>query len=1259
MKKKIYAVRRGRETGIYREWPETQRQVKGFKGAEYRGFAYMTEREDEDETVELSLACAQAAAREYLRGASVAAEPAKDVGESQLSERYDEQAALEKELASVTDQKILKESGLERDSHGNSPWIAAMMKYFTQKSNEVLIDVEQYVGRYSCTSLYLLLLYMVLDETKILKTAPHRRTNSFSDYLVPDDLEPDDLPFGDDPRSVLDVWHDTESYVQLKKRFEEYGMEAVDVSEVRNRNALRAKKIWSSYGLLSKTTQSYMSMQRFMKEGGHTVMGLYLELVENPVYRQELLEVSGPFQNPDLEKGLSKKEEPEICLSVQDMVSQASAINIALTEKVVGQDDVIDKIEKSYFHSEKAVNAGAKKKGPRHVYLFAGPSGVGKTFSAEIIAETMGVDYKRFDMSAYSHYSNAQDLVGHSQTWKDARPGVLTEFVRDHPRCVLLFDEIEKACREVIVLFLQILDAGTCHDKYYEEDVDFRETIVIFTTNAGKQLYQDVRNENLTLLPDSVIIDALKKDLRPDSKEPFFPPEIISRMSSHTIIMFNHLRAGAILKIIKADLAAQMNALKDTHGYAVTIEQDHFAATALYSMGSGMDARNATALAGKFIDRGLYELLTLAEEKVGLSRRGGMRKIALEHDFTGMTDEIRQFYLGERDCVIAVFGQIEEIHDERLANNNVRVRISADPEEFLQILRKENVILTVVDYGYGRKEYGSNLGIADIQSEGSRIFSDIRAEYGDIPVYVMHGNAYSQRERQELCRLGAYGFIGRENVRTELYEAYAGICCQKVMETLALRHQRLAFDIRKELDEKQCVGKLVFCNFRLEAAVEAEDRERLLSVNMMPNKHWDDVYASASVKDELKYFVDFLKKPKEYIRKGAGIPKGVLLYGPPGTGKTSLAKVVATESGVSFLEVGADQLVIGGPKEVHQVFRIARKYAPAVLFIDEADAIGKVRTMSSEGRNITLNALLEEMDGFKKVDDKPVFVMAATNAPKEGLDPAFVRRFDLSVIIGLPDAHGRRWKFDCLLRQHASVFEVTSEEIDSIVSRSEGISFAKIENIIAAALREAIRSGRRVDDILLDEVFEKSNHGEARETSSLEKVKHTAYHEAGHALAYLCHGKIPDYISIVARGGHGGYVSGVCSECLTKKSLLESICEKLAGRAAELVCGYGLTPGAASDLQQATAYAKAMVCSYGMYKEEVGLAVQSKVELLYNEKAKNLINQILSEQLQEAMTIMNNNRQMLDRLANAVMNSPKKYLTQKEIKAVYNGSDES
>ena len=125
-----------------------------------------------------------------------------------------------------------------------------------------------------------------------------------------------------------------------------------------------------------------------------------------------------------------------------------------------------------------------------------------------------------------------------------------------------MFDEIEKACREVIVLFLQILDDGKCEDKHWNKSIDFRDTIVIFTTNAGKQLYQDAENENLTLLPDSAIIDAIKKDANPQSDVPYFPPEIISRMSSHTIIMFNHLRADAILKIIKTNLEKQIQLSK-------------------------------------------------------------------------------------------------------------------------------------------------------------------------------------------------------------------------------------------------------------------------------------------------------------------------------------------------------------------------------------------------------------------------------------------------------------------------------------------------------------------------------------------------------------------------------------------------------------------------------------------------------------------------------------------------------------------------
>lgn len=193
---------------------------------------------------------------------------------------------------------------------------------------------------------------------------------------------------------------------------------------------------------------------------------------------------------------------------------------------------------------------------------------------------------------------------------------------------------------------------------------------------------------------------------------------------------------------------------------------------------------------------------------------------------------------------------------------------------------------------------------------------------------------------------------------------------------------------------------------------------------------------------------------------------------------------------------------------------------------------------------------------------------------------------------------------------------------------------------------------------MLDEILENLKYGEARETGSLEAVKRTAYHEAGHALIPLYHNRVPEYMSIVARGGHNGYMlSDSSRESVTKESLLEQICEALGGRAAEMVYGYGLTAGASSDLKQATTYASWMVCELGMYEKEVGLAVISKDQLHFNEKAVNLINQILSEQLQEAIRIINEKKDALERLAEAVLNSEKKYLTRREIEAAYIGLD--
>lgn len=1242
MKKKIYAVKNGRKPGIYDNWTDTANQVLGYSNALYRGFTYRTEKEDEDDTVEMSYAWALKNANEYLAADSERPITENGSPEKKSGFREAEKAAVKEELESDSYKKILVPAGLETDSYGNSPWVVALLNH--HDTYPLRINTNEFTSRYSCEAIYTALLHLVLDGKQLLDGYEKKLQWNYSN-----------APFCDtsDEYNIEALWRRTKDYILLKERFEKYKMEAVDVSEVLYRH--QAQEATNALAYPKKLDTALIAMKTFIQEGGHTVMGLYRELVGNPLYRKALTSISGSFHNPDLTPPI--RRETYAPSSVTYIKEQTDAIAQKLYDNVVGQDDAIKAITDSFFGRELEILEGNTRPAPRHVFLFMGPSGVGKTFIADLISKEMDIPYQRFDMSAYSHETNAQDLVGHNSTWRGANPGILTEFVQDNPHCILLFDEIEKACREVIVLFLQILDAGRCEDKFHNEPVDFRDTIIIFTSNSGKQLYQDAEKENLTLLPKDVILDALRKDKKANSIEPNFPPEIVSRMSSYSVIMFNHLRVGHILEIIKRDLKKQVIG-KRKLGYDIESGIDLLTYTSLYFMGANMDARNATTLAGKFINEKLNGFLTCAEEKSGLDAHS--RKITWIHDFSEATDEIRQFYDGEKDCVIAIFGQADSIENPQLTANHVQIKITEDRSEFEAILSKDNVILAAVDYEYGTRKQKCSLSAIDRQSEGSSIFSYVINEYRDsIPLYILCDGieeSYSPSKRREFCRRGAWGFLHRGLLKTDLPAAYMNVCSQTAMETLVLRHQRLAYETIIDPGDAQTPGKIIFCNFTLETAAEAEDKDLLLSADMLPNKHWSDVRVSDLTEKELKSFIEYLKNPKIYIRKKARAPKGVLMTGPPGTGKTSLAKVVATESGVSFLEISADILKTKGADEVHRIFRIARKYAPAVLFIDELDAIAKDRNAVMD--NGILNAMLTEMDGFKKLDDKPVFVMAATNMGEQ-IDRALKRRFDRVLKIPLPGKDEIEWMLSRLTTDKHTFEENLEETLKNIAGRAllNGKSLADIENIVAATVRESYRVGKRVDSAMLNEAFESMDYGEAKERSP-KSAERTACHEAGHALIGLYYGHIPEYMTIAARGTFGGYVQpGGSDKLTTKKSLLERICMVLGGRAAELVLGYGLTVGAASDLEQATGWAGSMVCKWGMYEEEVGLAVMKPKDLRSNTKAQNAVNRILSEQLQEAKRIITEKRDILDRLVKAVMDSDSYSLTSKELEDIYNGAE--
>lgn len=1187
MKKMIYAVKRGRKTGIFNEWLKCSEQTNKYPNSKFRRFEYRSEFEEEAEDVSGSLRYAIKEAEKYLDGLVYLGESAdylEDVG-----------------------------------------WLENGFLPFGNESEAE--NQELFSG----------------------KGGKEENTDEEFDKWIDTNRKKDDGP--------TEYWAIAEDMkkcvitIRLRQDSSAMRMAAANLKKYLDR-CLSDQK-------LSDLTAIYRGMEE------DNAIGYNPAAVSNFVRR-----MANRYPKPDgIEREEAEEmEEAEDEISMQQLLMQAGAVEYELKGMVLGQDVAIEKLRAAYFDRELAIRLQPNKRGPRNVYLLAGPPGVGKTFMAKLFAKKLGYPFKQFDMSGYGTEDAEGDLQGWPRQYRNTdRGGMLTEFVEENPRCVLLFDEIEKADRGVILIFLQILDEGVCRDRFHERNISFQDTIIFFTTNAGRQLYDDAQNENLTLLPDKVVIDALEKAKDTKTKQPYFPPEILSRMSSYTVLMLNHLKADTILALVEKDIKNRLNKIEEEFGYDLRQGKEYLARTILFSMGGSADARNASKIAGKFINKEMYELLKLVEEKQGLDESGMVRRIEWKCDFEDTAEEIRDFYFGERNCVILVFGTVKYEAVSRIKSNNVRVVNTADPSEFMKMIRKDNVLFAVIDYIYGIENTGNGLNLVDARSMGRDVFLRLREEAKEIPIYILdgsHGHIYTEKEKNGLLRRGAGGFIESKFFRSQLEQAYKNVCCQVVMETLTARHQVLMYETKKEFDAKTNVGSIIFCDFRLETAVESEDKSSMLSDDLRPNKRWDDIYVSEYLKKELELFINYLRNPKKY--KGSGVrPRGVLLYGPPGTGKTSLAKVVASESGVNFLSISASELLNGGPEKVEDEFRIARKYAPAILFIDEIDAIGMKREYSNEP-NPVLNALLTEMDGFKKSDSKPIFVMAATNLGNK-IDFALQRRFDFSFKMDYLDAEGRMWLLEKLMKKQSDMFHISDEKLKSIVDRSEGLSPAILEQVVEAALREGIRSGCTIEDDLFDEVFEKRILGEERVDRTPKDVERTAYHEAGHALVELYNGRTPAYMSIVARGNHGGYVQpGTGERGSTKKYYMGKICSALGGRAAEMVFAAvlgiedGLTHGPAGDLEIATNIAADMVCRFGMYEEEIGLAVIGGLELKigeieyrYDEKVRELINRILSEQLREAIRIIEINKDAMERLVNAVMDNDnknrKKFLTRREI----------
>lgn len=438
---------------------------------------------------------------------------------------------------------------------------------------------------------------------------------------------------------------------------------------------------------------------------------------------------------------------------------------------------------------------------------------------------------------------------------------------------------------------------------------------------------------------------------------------------------------------------------------------------------------------------------------------------------------------------------------------------------------------------------------------------------------------------------------------------------------------------------------------------------------------FSDVAGTEEEKQELVEVVEFLKDPKRFTKLGARIPAGVLLEGPPGTGKTLLAKAVAGEAGVPFFSIsGSDfvEMFVGvGASRVRSLFEDAKKAAPAIIFIDEIDAVGRQRGVGLGGgndeREQTLNQLLIEMDGFE--GNEGIIVIAATNR-SDVLDPALLRpgRFDRKVLVGRPDVKGR----EAILRVHAKNKPLAKDvDLKLVAQQTPGFVGADLENVLnEAALVAARRNKKVIDASDIDEAEDRVIAGPSKKdrTVSQKERELVAYHEAGHTIVglVLSNARVVHKVTIVPRGRAGGYMIALPKEdqmLLSKEDMKEQLAGLMGGRVAEEIIFNVQTTGASNDFEQATQMARAMVTEYGM-SEKLGpvqyegnhamFGAQTTQKFISEQTAYEIdeeIRSLLNEARNKAAEIIQNNRETHKLIAEALL----KYetLDSVQIKSLY------
>ena len=870
-----------------------------------------------------------------------------------------------------------------------------------------------------------------------------------------------------------------------------------------------------------------------------------------------------------------------------------------------------------------------------------GAPGVGKTASSVKTAKCLGLPYKLFSASGYTDMQMAMPLLtGAQRSFKDAKAGILTNFVYQNPFSVVIVDEIEKAHPAVLQLFLGILEEGICYDNFLEKEISFKNCIIIFTSNACKEIWDRSDRYVFSDVPTSTIIKSLRREIHPQMRLPVFSEAFISRISGN-IWFYNNLRPQTVKEIVVQAIGEEVKSAYDLDKITYKLDAEALAELLILNGGESADLRTLLATVKNFF-ASLKTRSTQVATEISKSRKL-FDKINIEISTEDATEDAL-----------------------RLLKNNHFARVLVSDKHLLK--RKElskNVELIVADSAIDARKVSAldiSLAILDAQNTNAhQIFNAVMAQ-GDIPVYVYSDNENAKSD------LFYYIDHGATETATVEIAKWAIDIVKSLSFTYAASTARRSgkvfnYDCEIKYDANKYVVNVQLHNIRTEIAKDAGDESGFVAERDIPDVSFDQIFGAENAKKELLRASRYLLGYKKYKREGLRVPRGILLHGEPGTGKTMLAKALASHCKIPFIQKNGTEFLqryIGqGAQTIRELFQTARKYAPCIVFIDEIDIIAHDRSSEYSEKHFTqdlTNAFLSELDGFNTQNQAPVFVVAATNFDvakgSTKLDEAFLRRFDTKIYVDLPSFEERIAYIKTEMSKIPNN-SVTNLQISAIAKRAVAWSLADLNLVIQNSIRqyEDETGEGGLNNQSLIESFESFHDGEEKKHPDEKTMERIAYHEAGHSVLSFVLGFPTIHTTIVSRGHYGGFVqSGDENKTLfTKGELLDRIVVALAGRASEIMFCKDVTTGASGDIRSATNIAMRMICDYGMSDDGSLLFIdQSGNSNLSEQKEK--ANKILATQYERAQKLIQDYREAIEKVAYELLR--KNSLTEEELKAI-------